>query len=263
VAKETQEPALNPAPQKFLHGTITDRKDITSDLWTIHVRPEAKLQFLPGQYVAMGLPQGARIIERPYSIVSSPEEPELEFFLELVPGGELTSRLYLAGTGDEVLLRRSAKGRFFFDTAGLDHFMAATVTGVAPFVSMLRHFAGQPAACLPARSVVLLHAASYSSELAYAGELEAFARRFPWFHYIPTVSRAWLDPGWGGERGRVEDVFRKHLDAFGLIPGSTTLYVAGNPQMIEMVKGIAQRTAFPREAIKEEIYWPLPGGINP
>ena len=82
------------------------------------------------------------MVERPYSVASSPDEPELEFFLELVPGGELTPQLYQVPVGGEVYLRRMAKGRFLYDSKGNhpNHFMVATVTGVAPYVSMVREF---------------------------------------------------------------------------------------------------------------------------
>ena len=59
-----------------------------------------------GQYCTIGL-EG---IERPYSIVSSPHEPYLELFLERVPHGALTPRLWGLRLGDPVSLRPRPKG---------------------------------------------------------------------------------------------------------------------------------------------------------
>lgn len=153
--------------------------------------------------MAVGLPEGDRIIERPYSIVSAPHEGELEFFLELVPGGQLTPLLYPLPVGGVVYLRRTAKGPFLSDSASghSHHLMAATVTGAAPFVSMLRHFAFQAAAGAPMPHRILrLHAARDSRELAYCAELPGYQRQHAWFRYVPTVSRVWTDPSWTGER---------------------------------------------------------------
>ncbi len=243
---------------KHVPAVVTLRRDVSSDLWIVRLRPEEKIRFLPGQYVTVGLPGETRLMERPYSVASSPRDEELEFFLELVPGGHLTPHLYDVPEGGRVWLRREARGRFLFDeqSGRRNHFMVATVTGVAPFVSMLREFAARhdEGRSVPYR-IALLQAASIARELGYCDELSNCARRFEWFTYLPTVSRAWLDPAWTGELGRAEDVLRKHMDNLGFAPGATTAYACGNPDMIENVKGVLERTGFPRECVKQEIYW--------
>ncbi len=246
---------------KHVPATVTMRRDVSSDLWIVRLKPEEKIAFQPGQYVTVGLPGPERLTERPYSVASSPREEQLEFFLELVPGGHLSPHLYDVPAGGRVWVRRDTKGRFLFDdkSGHRNHFLIATVTGAAPFVSMLREFAarheeGEP---VPHR-ITLLHAASIACELGYCRELTGYSDRYPWFTYIPTISRPWLDPGWQGELGRAEDVLRKHMDALGYGIAGTTAYACGNPNMIENVKGVLERAGFPREFIKQEIYW-VPG----
>jgi ferredoxin--NADP+ reductase len=243
---------------KHVAGVVVSRRDISSDLWIVRVRTEERVAFEPGQYATIGLPGPGRLIERPYSIASSPRDEELEFFLELVPGGHLTPHLYDVPEGGEVFVRRVAKGRFVFDRASgrPNHFMIATVTGAAPFVSMLREFAARQSEGTPMQyRIALLHAASVSRELGYCDELSELARRCAWLTYIPTVSRGWLDPEWNGERGRAEDVARKYMDGLGFGPSGTTAYACGNPDMIENVKALLERAGFPREAVKQEVYW--------
>jgi ferredoxin--NADP+ reductase len=240
---------------KHVEAVVTSRRDISSDLWIVRLRPEERISFVPGQYVAVGLPGPERLIERPYSVASSPREDELEFFLELVPGGHLSPHLYDVPVGGRVSVRRAAKGLFVFDEASghAHHFMVATVTGVAPFVSMLREAVARHDQ--GAHRIALLHAASISRELGYCDELSEYARRYPWFTYIPTLSRPWLDPTWAGERGRAEDVVRKHTDTLGFTAGATTAYACGNPEMIEKVKDLFERAGFPKDSIKHEVYW--------
>ena len=57
----------------------------------IRVRPNGEFKFAPGQYATLGVEGPDKRAERPYSIVSSPHESELEFFFELVPPGDLIS----------------------------------------------------------------------------------------------------------------------------------------------------------------------------
>jgi ferredoxin--NADP+ reductase len=243
---------------KHISAVVTARRDVSEDLWIVRLRAEEKIVFAAGQYVTVGLPGEQRLIERPYSVASPPADAELEFFLELVPGGRLSPHLYDVPVGGEVFVRRAAKGRFLFDdkSGRPNHLMVATVTGVAPFLSMLRQFAarheaGQP---VPYR-ILLLHAASVSRELGYCEELSTLARRYEWLQYIPTVSRVWLEPAWSGELGRVEDLLRKYADTRGFTAADSTAYASGNPNMIENVKGVLYRAGFPRESVKQEVYW--------
>ena len=83
---------------------MTERRNLTPDLAVVRLQPEIPYAFTPGQYCTIGLDG----VERPYSIVSSPHEP----FLELVPHGELTPKLWTLRVGDAVSLRPRPKGVF-------------------------------------------------------------------------------------------------------------------------------------------------------
>jgi len=246
------------ATEKYQKAVITSRKDFAPDLWSIRIRPEQKLEFRPGQYATLGFTQDDRVIERPYSIVSSPLEDELEFFFELVTRGGLTPSLYHLQAGDSLLMRRQAKGLFAFDASSGHkyHAMVATVTGIAPYVSMLRTAAREAASgAVMDHKLLILQSASRSWEFGYREELEELARRFSWVHYVPTVSRIGEDPAWDGELGRAEDVLRKHLDTSAFEPSQTTSYLCGHPEMIKNARSILLRRGIPRQFIREEVYW--------
>lgn len=243
--------------ERFQKATIIFRKDHTEDLWSIRVRPEHPLAFKPGQYATLGIEEEGTVVERPYSICSSPHEAEVEFFFELVMRGRVTPPLYHRQVGDTVLMRRNAKGTFALDgkSGHKQHLLVCTVTGVAPYVSIVRELAreARQGRHLDARLVVL-QAASRSWEFAYRDELEGLAHEFPWLRYIPVISRPWEDPEWKGEVGRVEDILRKYIDELKLEPHQTTVYLCGHPQMIENGKGILRRRGFSRESIRGEAY---------
>lgn len=246
--------------ENYQEATISFRKDHADDLWTLRVRPQERLAFKPGQYATLGIEQGGRIIDRTYSICSSPLEEEIEFFLELVPQGQLTPALHPRQVGDTLLMRRQAKGLFTLDSQSgrKQHFLVCTVTAVAPYVSIVRTLAHEAREGQPTDfRLVVLQAASRSWEFAYRQELEALAKEFDWLQYIPTVSRPWEDRAWKGEVGRIEDVLRKYLDSLSLEPSHTTIYLCGHPQIIQNSKGILQRRGFVKESIREEVYWAL------
>src|SRR5207253_3694684 len=196
--------AMPPSPEKFQRGRVVWRKDHAPDLWSVRIAPETRIEFQPGQYVTLGVEdaQTGRMIERAYSLCSAPSEAELEFFFELVPQGRLTPRLHEMKEGAEVWIRHRAKGAFTLVRERRNHFLAATVTGIAPGVSWVRALRGKR----PDLRLVIVQSASRSHELAYREELErAAAESGGWLTYVPVVSRPWEDPAWKGEMGRVED----------------------------------------------------------
>src|SRR6202022_4549744 len=113
---------------KHFQAHILERRDLSPDLWVLRVNPGGPFQFKAGQYATLGVDHEGKRIERAYSIVSSPYEQGLEFFLELVPQGELTPKLYKLQTGDTMLCRKIAKGRFTLDlrSGRTNHLLLAT-----------------------------------------------------------------------------------------------------------------------------------------
>ena len=238
---------------------IVDRHDFGPDLWSIRVRHSSPFEFRPGQYATLGVEMDGRPLERPYSIVSSPEEAELEFFIELIREGALTPRLYPLNVGDRLLMRKRPKGVFL--KGGLDpdrvHLFLATVTGIAPFASILRQLWRQMrrGELTPPR-MILVQGASFAHEFGYAPEMAQLVSDFPHFEYVPTVSRPWDNPSWEGETGRAEDVLRKHADRFGIRPGQGLVYLCGHPGMISTGRAVMRRAGLPDQDILEEQYWP-------
>ena len=253
---------MTPAEDKFFRGRITERKEFSEDLWMIRVDPGGDFRFVAGQYATLGVQASDKLSERPYSIVSAPFEKQLEFFIELVPHGELTPLLYKLHVGDEMFIRKVSKGRFTLDTKSghTNHFLLCTVTGVAPFVSYVRSLSKSEAegTFKGEHKLFLVEGASRSWELGYQAELEKAAASHSWLKYVPTVSRPWEDEKWTGETGRVDELIRKYSDLWGLEPSNTTIYLCGNPDMIENGKGILKRKRFAKESMKEEVYW-IPG----
>ena len=248
-----------PSPEKFFDVRITTRVDFADDLWMIRVDPGRDFPYSPGQYATLGVDNGSGLIERAYSIVSSPYEREIEFFFELVPQGALTPLLYKLGPGDSVTARKVAKGRFTLDKSSgrTNHLLLSTVTGVAPFVSYARtlekdwregKFGGE-------HKLFVIQGASHSRELGYVDELTRLASELPWLTYVPTISRPWDDPDWSGETGRVDDIIRKYTDLWSLDTSTTTAYLCGHPDMIEHGKAILRRRGWQKEALREEVYF--------
>lgn len=230
-------------------AVLVERRDITDELWVIKLEPEdGPFKFSPGQYCTLGLDG----IERAYSIASAPHEPFLEIFVELVPDGELTPLMHKMKVGDAMSVRPRPKGLFTMENRVHHHFMVATVTGVAPSISMLRssHLEGGKD-----HKFYVLLGASYQDVLTYDKELGALAITHPeLLEFVPTVSRPneERNAGWQGATGRVNNIVEEYLAKFDLPQDDTMIYTCGHPGMIEDVKNQVTPEGW---MFKEERFW--------
>ena len=228
---------------------LVSRRDVSEDLMVIKLQPEdGPLKFKPSQYCTLGL----NGVERAYSIVSAPHEPFLEIFVELVPDGELTPLMFRMEMGDSISIRPRAKGIFTMNPKVHHHFQLATVTGVAPFISIIRDYFyndGQ------GHKFYLLLGASYEDEFTYDDELSTLAAEYPEVvQFVPTVSRPneERNAGWEGGKGRVNQIAEECLAKFNIPLDDGMIYACGHPGMIEDVK----EKVLPQGWIfKEERFW--------
>jgi ferredoxin--NADP+ reductase len=237
----------------MFNATLVKRHEITPDLLVLGVRPDAGVpDFLPGQYVALGLPgsaarpptfpperepqEGDKVIKRAYSIGSAPSEKEaLEFYVAVVPDGGLTSRLVLLKEGDRLFAAPKITGTFTIEPVPADHnlVLVATGTGLAPFISMVRSEStwtsgpdGTP------RKITIVHGVRNSADLAYDDELRTLAAHRPNFIYHPIVSRD--DSKWNGRRGRIQVLFEDKT--IPLVSTVDHVFLCGNPAMIDSME---------------------------
>ena len=237
---------------------LIERRDISPNLATLRFRVSEQPSFTAGQFATIGVFADGVLLERPYSIVSSPHEPFFEFFIELVPGGSITPKLWTLKLGSVILVRRRIVGQLILNTDVTHHLMLATVTGIAPFVSILRTQKIERERGAPTNhQFLVIHGASQSADFgSYRSELEELSRA-GWLTYVPTVSRPWAEPNWKGETGRVEDIVRKYSDQLGFDGYDSAAYACGHPQMVTNVKAILQRARFNRDQIEEEKYFSI------
>ena len=228
---------------------LVSRRDVSDELMVIHLEPlEGHFNFKPGQYCTLGL-EG---VERAYSIVSAPYESLLEIFVELVPEGELTPKMWRMNVGETMSLRPRPKGIFTLNEKVHHHLMVATVTGVGPYLSIIREYLHQGG---QGHHFYVLLGASYQDELVYDQELAELAQSHPeCVQFVATVSRPDepRNDGWTGEKGRVNNLTERYLAEFNLPKDDTMVYTCGHPGMIADVK---ERVTPQGWQFKEERFW--------
>ena len=174
-------------------GVVTQQIEVAPGLMILRVAPDGweLPDFLPGQYVVLGLPAGAprcadsdpeppsgdpnKLIRRAYSIASSSVAREyLEFYITLVRSGELTPRLFSLQVGQRLWVGRKVTGMFTLRDVPQDKqlVLLATGTGIAPYMSMVRTVLATEGT----QRFAVVHGARHSWDLGYQGELIAVQR---------------------------------------------------------------------------------------
>jgi ferredoxin/flavodoxin---NADP+ reductase len=247
------------APESIHYNAhVSRREDLTESLAFIWVAYDGDLvDFEPGQYLTIGVESNGKLIQRPYSVASSPRDAAdgYEFYVRLVNGGIFTPLLWQLDVGHGMSMR-GPKGKFILrPDDDRQHVFISSGTGVAPFISMMKTLIRDGAP----RPAIVLHGASYEHDLGYRELLQEWqtSGEYP-VVYIPTVSR----PGspenerWDGRVGRVESIIPAIYDEFGLTPENSIAYICGNPDMILAAEATLAERGFPEEQIKKELYWP-------
>ncbi len=238
----------------MLNATVVQRIDVTPELVRLFIKPDVAFKdFLPGQYVALGLTGSSprpphfppdkeeypsdKLIKRAYSIGSSPEDREaLEFYVAIVPDGGLTSRLVLLNPGDRIFLAPKITGTFTIESvpAPANLVLVSTGTGIAPFMSMIR----TGSTWTEGRKISIIHGVRFDRDLCYREELEDLERQGKGLSYFSVVSRS--GPEWGGRKGHVQKLFEDGTIV--LDPKADHVFLCGNPAMInDMEKLLLER----------------------
>jgi ferredoxin--NADP+ reductase len=260
---------IDPGAAQY-NARLVRRVGQTDDLAYFWVRFDGDVvPFDPGQYMTIGVFADGKLVQRPYSVASSPRvagDEGYEFYVRLVPILRFTTLLWRLEIGHAMRMI-GPKGKFVLEPDDdRTHLYVSTGTGIAPFIAMMRETlaAGTP------RRTVVLHGCSYVDELGYRELLEGWQRdgTYP-VRYVPTISRP-TDPrnaGWTGRTGRAEAVVESVCHDLQLRPDRTVVYMCGNPEMILNVEGTLMDRGFPEFHVKKELYWPkgkvVPGQVVP
>lgn len=248
-----------------LNAIVSQKIDVSSNLIILRVVPDGweLSDFESGQFTMVGLfPDSPRhpssdpdsrkfapdkLIKRAYSITSASMAKEyLEFYIAIVRSGDLTPRLHNLNVGDKLWLSNRNVGMFTLQQVPpkTNIVLAATGTGVAPYISMIR----SKLTTDQQEKVAIIHGARHSWDLGYSSELNTLQRICPNFTYIPIIDHPDEEPiNWNGETGFIHDLWdsKPLQQKWGEItPENTHIFLCGNPLMIEAMTKVLEQQNF-------------------
>lgn len=176
----------------WVTGKVTKVQNWTDALFSLTVHAPIN-PFTAGQFTKLGLEIDGERVQRAYSYVNAPDNPNLEFYLVTVPQGKLSPRLAALKPGDEVQVVSDASGFFVLDEVPDCEtlWMLATGTAIGPYLSILQY--GQDVARF--KNLVLVHAARFAADLSYLPLMLELQQRYEGKLRIQTVVSRESVPG--------------------------------------------------------------------
>lgn len=245
---------------RWCRGTIEHKLVWMDGLFTLAIAVDGVKPFEPGQFLQIGIQNGADHIHRPYS-VASPFGPTIEFYVVMVEGGELTPHLWKMKPGDPIDVSERAAGSFTLSHAPANQnlWLIGTGTGLAPYIAMLR--TEQP--WEKYERVFLIHGTRMCADLSYAPELTELGRtRGSRFRYLPMTTRESCPSGLTGRipARLIDGAIEAHMQC-PIRADDSTVMLCGNPAMLDDVekqlidRGLKKHRSKSPGQIVVERYW--------
>jgi ferredoxin--NADP+ reductase len=246
---------------QWLDAKVVSRTDWNDHLFSLRFSCENFPRFKAGQFTKVGVEQDDKILSRPYSLVSGPDEKELEIIAVPVEDGLLSPKLHTLQIGDCLKIMSPATGFLVLDEVpkSRDLWLMATGTGVGPFLSIL----ATEQAWQSYQNIILVYGARYQHDLAYLPIIEDWLKRYPdRFHFVPIVSR---EKRADELQGRIPTLLKtgliqQHI-GLDICPEHSQVMLCGNPDMIEdatqtlIELGLAKHLRRSPGQISLERYW--------
>jgi CDP-4-dehydro-6-deoxyglucose reductase len=229
--------------RQILPARIDTLVALAPDVIEVRLRlpPSARFGFLPGQYIDVIGPGGAR---RSYSLASGSGPQNVVLHIKRVPGGELSEYWFSSAKPDDLLRFSGPLGTFFLRDVDDRHVVfLATGTGIAPVTAMLDGLR-QAASPRPGSITVFWGGRRVEDIYTDVAQIETRAA----FH--PVLSRA--DASWGGLTGYVQDAFI----AADYDLGNCVVYACGSDTMIRSAKHALLKSGIASEDFHSDAFVP-------
>ena len=218
------EAIINTYQTKLIH-----RRWLSEKTFELKFSKPAAYSINPGQRVRLTY----QTIERDYTPVSAPDDPEITLCVRQVETGDFSPVLSSAEIGTQFEISEPG-GYFTFKPSDRSPVFVATGTGIAPFCSMVRSGIS---------GFTLLHGVDSPEDLYYQSKLESAADL-----YVPCISKEYQESA-PYFRGRVTDYLQQHLP-----PSGYDFYLCGRREMIRDVTWLVD-DRFPGSLIYSELFY--------
>lgn len=221
------------------HATVREVSHPTAHGVRLRLEVPDRVDHLPGQHYTIRLTaEDGYVAQRSYSLSSPPSDPLIEFYIERLEDGEVSTFLAdVVQPGDQLEVRGPIGGWFVWRGAEPAVCLAGG-SGVVPIIAMLRHAAhiGRPELLTVGVSARTMADLPYADELMAAGALIVLTRE---------------DTTAGRPRGRLTGA-----DLAPLVRSDATCFVCGSNSFAEAASMLLVELDVAADVIRVERFGP-------
>ena len=237
-----------PLSSKVYYITESDTETPEVQIVRMKAKDGTALDFDAGMFAMIsGIEKGTgkQLVARAYSIASEPKSEYLEFYIVKEHDGH-KSYFTLTKQGDEYLVK-GPYGQFkFVPEQESKVLFIAGGTGLAPFMSMLRHIK----LIKSNTDAILLYSVKFPTEIIRKSELEALESEIG-MKMIVTVTRPQPGDGWTGQTGHINaDMIKKYVADL----QDRTVYICGPLAFVKAIKDALAALSVPNERVKADVW---------
>ena len=232
-------------PVKKYTAEVIENTKITKDVYTLKLKLDGDIEFLPGQFINIILPKDGKMVQKSYSIVSlSSQKDFLELCIKKIEGGYFSTYLHNVQAGDKFEIM-GPFGLFIpkHEDDQSDAIFVATGTGISAIKPIIEYFLENKTK----KQLYLIFGVRFEEDVYYRELFESLAKKHHNFHFIPTLSKP--SHHWKGEKGYVQEWFKKHVKF-----NNQDVYICGLVPMCEELEKLCKEKGFSREKIHLEKY---------
>lgn len=240
-------------PRRIERKTMPERRRLSAtvyrvqypapDVAVLHLRFPAgvRVPFKAGQYLQLETAPGER---RSYSLANPPHKNDGALLhVRVIPGGAFSATLLPALEAGDTLPVELPYGDFYLRDGDQPVILAATGTGFAPMRSIIESAIRRGLE----RPMELYWGGRRAQDLYLADAAARWARKHPWFRFVPVLSQSESAPWDDWRAGHIDRaIMQDHADLAG-----HRVYACGNP---EMLAGLRARLVGDRALPADEFY---------
>jgi len=220
---------------KTFQTIIEQKKRLTPTVLLVRLRLEGKesIIFRAGQHVILQVPANGEVIDRPFSIASSPKDQHhIDIVVRLLQGGLASTFLETSPVNTKVRLL-GPKGKFKIRPGQRSICFITAGSGIAPFRSMLFELLDIERTT---RAITLFFIISAKKEVFFRRELHRLSKTYSNFRYVILLSNP------------------NHLSYFrkATLDPAADFYLCGGTNFVHDVSKILQEKGINRERIHFE-----------
>lgn len=224
-----------------MKGKIIKIHTWTEDTKSFFIQPEKKINFIPGQFMMIGLEINGKLEKRSFSLCNTPDEEHLEITFKKYEQGKLSPMLFELKEGDELLLE-GPYGNFRLIFEDKNAVLVAGGTGIAPLISMIRYNKHHKWLM----NLIVIYSAKNSANILYRQELEGYHRDKK-IHFIP-ISQAQDGLPAGFITGRItNELISMHTNI-----SKQRFYLCGPPKMITEIEIELRKSGIEKAQIRTD-----------